>query len=471
MQIKGLILLTVALLPLAGCAARVAQPDVGIDVPDSWSVHTPEAEWPAEGWWHGYQSPALNELLHRAREGNLDLASSAAQLLQADAQLRQAGASLLPQLGGSLGASRSESQRAAEPSSNRRSYSAALNASYEVDFWGRNRANVESARAALQASRFDRQTLALSIDASVASTWIQWLETHERLQLARRSLENAERVLELIEARQRFGAADRLEVSQQRTLVLQLQASLPALDQSELQLRNALALLLGEAPGTTLPAPIALGNVAVPEIGVGLPAELLARRPDIRASEARLAAANADLNAARAALYPSIQLTGQLGVQSLALSGLVNDPARTWNLVAGLTQPIFQGGRLRAQVDLSAARQEELLVNYQRVVLQALQDADTALGAVYRARMRFALLEQANEEARRSFDLAETRYRAGAITQQSLLDTQRTWYQSQDSLAQQRSAWLQTTVDLFRALGGGWQEPAVSYAEPSPSGD
>ena len=436
-----------------------------------WSTAVESSAWPTSAWWQAYQAPALGLLLQRARSSNLDLATSAAQLLQADAQLRQTGASLLPQVSGSTSVGRSESRNTTQTSSDRNTYSAALNASYEVDFWGRNRAAVAAARATLRATRFDRETLALSIDASVASTWLQWLETHERLALARRSLDNSERVLQLIEARQRFGAADRLEVSQQRTLVLQLQASLPTLEQSELQLRNALAILIGNPPGADLPRPIALSNVAVPDIGAGLPAALLARRPDIRASEARLAAANANLTAARAALYPSIQLTGQFGVQSLALSGLVNDPASTWNLLAGLTQPIFQGGRLRAQVDLSEAQQQELLVDYQRTLLQALEEADTTLGAVSRVRSRFILLDQANDEARRAFELAETRYRAGAITQQALLDTQRTWYQSQDTLVQQRSAWLQATVDLFRALGGGWQEAAVSYAEPFRSGE
>ncbi len=442
-------------------------------IPPTWSTPTRNQDWPAADWWGAYRAPALDALLEEARQGNLDLATSAAQLLQADAQLRQAGASLLPQVSANVSASRSQSasNNLSQSSSSRSSYGAALNASYEVDFWGRNRATVESARATLQATRFDLETLALSIDASVASTWFQWLEIQERIALARRSLDNAERVLQLIEARQRFGAADRLEVSQQRTLVLQLRASLPALEQSELQLRNALALLLGAAPGGWIPATETLGSLVVPDVGAGLPAQLLIRRPDIRASEARLLAANADLHAARAALYPSIQLTGQLGVQSLVLSGLINDPTSTWNLVAGLTQPIFQGGRLRAQVDLSEARQQELLVDYRQTVLQALQDVDTALGAVYQARVRFALLEQATAEAQRAFELAETRYRAGAITQQSLLDTQRTWYQSQDTLVQQRSAWLQSTVDLFRALGGGWQEAALSYAEPPRPGE
>lgn len=455
-----------ASLFVTGCASRPALPDTALETPEQWSTVTERSDWPAAQWWQSYQSPALQSLVNQAREGNLDLATSAAQVLQADALLRQAGASLLPQIGASASISRSGSQASSGGGATDSTVGAGLNASYELDFWGRNRAAVESARATLAATRYDRAALALSIDANVANTWFQWLEVRERLELTQRSLDNAQRVLDLIEARQRFGAADRLEVSQQRTLVLQLQASLPALEQAELQLRNALAILLGEAPGSAMPTPPELGAIATPGIGAGLPAQLLVRRPDIRASEARLVAANADLTAARAALYPSIALTGQLGVQSLALSGLLDAPSTTWNLVAGLTQSIFQGGRIRAQIDLSEARQQQLLVDYRRTVLQALQDADSALGAVHHARVRFALLELATTEAERAFQLAEARYRAGAITQQSLLDTQRTWYQSQETLVQQRSAWLQATVDLYRALGGGWQDAEVSYAQP-----
>ena len=240
-----------------------------------------------------------------------------------------------------------------------------------MDFWGRNRAAVQAAEAGLLASKFDRDTLILSTDAAVANAWFQLLETRERLDLAQRSLTIAERVLELVEARYRFGAADALELSQQRTLVAQLRASLPELQQTEVQLGNALRLLLGTTPDAELPNAL-LTEIQVPTIGAGLPADLLVRRPDIAASEARLLAANADLVAARAALFPSIQLTGQYGMQSLALSGLLNDPVTAWNLAAGLTQPIFQGGRLRAQVDFSEARQQELLVDYRRSILAAL---------------------------------------------------------------------------------------------------
>lgn len=450
---------------LAGCSLNTPIPQAEVSIPASWSSETASSTWPADDWWQSYDSVPLEHLMQRARAGNLDLASAASRLLQADAQLRQSGAALLPQLGAGVSANRSDSLRSdGNGDTGRDIYSATLNASYEVDFWGRNRALVNSARANLQASQFDSATLALSIDASVASTWFQLLENQRRLTLARDSLSIAEQVLELVEARYRYGAADSLEVSQQRTLVAQLQAALPGLEQSSLQLRNSLALLLGTSPDAVLPTPGSLEQIQPPEIGAGLPIELLTRRPDIRASEARLVAANADLTAARAALLPGIQLTGQFGAQSLALSGLLSNPASAWSLAAGLTQPIFQGGRLRAQVDLSEARQEELLIDYRRTLLTALGDVDTALGAVQQARIRHGFLQQANTEAELAFNLAETRYRAGAITLQTLLDTQRTWYQSQDNLVQQRSGWLQATVDLYRALGGGWSEGAVSYA-------
>lgn len=454
-------LILLATLSLGGCSITAPLPQTDIAAPSSWSQQAPGPEWPDREWWRGYQSEELETLLQRARAGNLDLATAASRLQQADAQLRQTGASLLPQLDGRISANRS----GAEGSNPGSSYAASLSTSYEVDFWGRNRSLREASAANLQASRFDQVTVAISVETAVVTSWLQILENQQRLQLARDSLANAERVLELVEARYRFGAADRLQLSQQRTLVAQLRAGLPSLEQNRLQLRNSLALLLGQGPDTELPQSGDLQQIRVPEVGAGLPSQLLERRPDILASEGRLLAANADLGAARAALYPSIQLTAQLGTQSLALSSLLNNPATSWNLAAGLVQPIFQGGRLRAQEDLSEARQQELLIDYRRTLLGAFGEVDTALGAVRQAEQRYLFLQTASELAEQAFRLAEARYRAGSIDLQTLLDTQRTWYQSQDSLTQQRAAWLIATIDLYRTLGGGWQESQGVYTD------
>lgn len=447
--------LIAASLLLGACSINNPLPAAQVSPPANWTQPAGQLEWPATDWWQAYNSEPMAALMQRARTGNLDLASAASRLLQADAQLRQAGAGLLPQIDGSLSGNRSGSD-SGDAGSN---YSAGLSTRYEVDFWGRNQSLRSSSLASLQATRFDQQTLAISIEAAVATTWLQILENQQRLQLAQDSLASAVRVLELVEVRYRFGAADSLELSQQRTLVAQLRAGLPTLQQRQLELRNSLALLLGDTPDSILPASGPLTEVTIPPVTAGLPSELLQRRPDIAASEARLQAANADLAAARAALFPSIQLTAQLGAQSLALGNLVSNPATSWSLAAGLVQPIFQGGRLRAQVDLSAARQEELLIDYRRTLLSAFGEVDNALGAVQQAEQRYAFLLTASDLAEQAFRLAEARYREGSISLQTLLDTQRTWYASLDSLTQQRATWLLASIDLYRVLGGGWQAP------------
>ena len=440
---------------LAGCSLATPVPQTDVQPPAQWNQAADSSVWPEARWWSQYDTPQLSRLMAQARAGNLDLASAATRLLQADAQLRQTGATLLPSVDGSASGRRGGNSGDGNVSSG---FNASLNASYEIDFWGRNRAAVEAAAANLNASRYDLEALAITTDASVARSWFQLVENQARLQLARDNLAAAEQVLNIVEARYRFGADDSLAVSQQRALVAQLRANLPALEQQTLQLRNSLALLLGQGPDFVPGALPAMTDITVPEPGAGLPSELLNRRPDIRASEQHLLAANANLTAARAALYPSIQLTGSYGAQSSALSDLVSNPLNPWSLAAGLTQPIFDGGRLRAQVEISEASQQEALIGYQRAILDALIDADTALGALQQARRQYQLQQAATAESELAFELAQARYKAGAIDLQNLLDTQRSYFQSQDSLVQQRAAWLLATVDLYRALGGGWQE-------------
>lgn len=454
--------LAIGLALLAGCSLSTPVPQNTIQAPAQWNTSIEASVWPSPEWWQEYQQPQLADLIDRARTGNLDLASAATRLLQADAQLRQSGASLLPSLDGNASGRRS----GGDGQSTGNSFGATLNASYEVDFWGRNRAAVQAASANLNATRHDLAALAISTEAAVASAWFQLVENRARLELARDNLAAAEQVLEIVEARYRYGADDSLAVSQQRALVAQLRANLPSLEQQTLQLRNSLALLLGQGPEFDPGVLPEMDGIRVPEPGAGLPSELLARRPDIRASEERLLAANANLTVARAALYPSIQLTGNYGAQSSSLSDLLSNPLNTWGLAAGLTQPIFNAGRIRAQIDISEAVQQDALISYQRAILDALIDADTALGALQQARQQYQLQQEATAESELAFELAQARYRAGAITLQNLLDTQRSFFQSQDSLVQQRAAWLQATVNLYRALGGGWHETSDQVRQP-----
>jgi NodT family efflux transporter outer membrane factor (OMF) lipoprotein len=446
---------------LAGCTVGPTYQRPELATPASWKA-APEATsspWPETAWWTGFQSPALTAFIDQAQRANYDIAAAAARVAQADARVRIAGAALLPTV--DAGADASRSRVGSSSSSNRgnrvvNTYSASLAASYELDFWGKNRSFLASAQSLALASRYDRETIAITVLANVGTTYFSVLEFRDRLAIARDNLANAERVLAIVEARVRNGAASALDLAQQRTVVANQRASLPALEQQLRQTENALAILLGQTPDALTIASGSLDDLTLPEIAPGLPSELLNRRPDVASAEAQLIAANADINTARAALFPSIQLTAQGGFASTALSSLFDGPGLFWSLVASVTQPIFEGGRLSGQVDLTEARYEELVQTYRGTVINAFRDTEDSLVAIRQLADQQALQEEAVRQAQTAFELADTRYRGGLDTLLNVLDAQRTLFQARDTLVQVRSARLQATVSLFRALGGGW---------------
>jgi multidrug efflux system outer membrane protein len=454
---------------LLGIAAIVSSCAVGPDyrrpeiaTPAAWKA-APEAlssPWPIAAWWSGFQSPALTAFIAQAERANYDIAAAAARIAQADARVRVSGAALLPTVDAGADAARSRVGTSSGSTRGGRavtSYSASLAASYELDFWGKNRSTLASAQSLALASRYDRETIAITVLANVGTTYFSVLEFRDRLAIARDNLANAEGVLAIVEARVRNGAASALELAQQRTIVANQRATLPALEQQLRQTENALAILLGQTPDALTIATGSLDDVTLPEAAPGLPSELLNRRPDVANAEAQLIAANADIGTARAALFPSIQLTAQGGFESAALSSLFNGPGLFWSLVASVTQPIFEGGRLSGQVDLTEARYEELVHTYRSTVINAFRDAEDTLVAMRQLAAQQALQEEAVAAAQAAFDLADTRYRGGADTLLNVLDAQRTLFQARDQLVQIRSARLQAAVSLFRALGGGWQ--------------
>jgi NodT family efflux transporter outer membrane factor (OMF) lipoprotein len=448
---------------LAGCTVGPDYKKPEIATPASWKS-APEATtpspWPATAWWNGFQSPALTGYIEQAQRSNYDIAAAAARVAQADARAKIAGAALLPTL--DAGADVSRSRLGSNNSSSTRggrvttAYSTSLAASYELDFWGKNRSALTSAQSLAQATRYDRETIAITTMANVGTTYFSVLEFRDRLTIALDNLENAERVLAIVEARVNNGAASALDLAQQRTVVANQRAAIPAFEQQLRQTENALAILLGETPDRLTIANGSLDDVTLPAIAPGLPSELLNRRPDVANAEAQLVAANADINTARAALFPSIQLTAQGGFASGALSSLFDGPGLFWTLVASVTQPIFEGGRLSGQVDLTEARYEELVQVYRSAVINAFRDTEDALVAIRQLADQQGLQEEAVRQAQAAFDLADTRYRGGLDTLLNVLDSQRTLFQARDQLAQVRSARLQATVALFRALGGGW---------------
>jgi NodT family efflux transporter outer membrane factor (OMF) lipoprotein len=452
---------------LAGCAITepVARPDVPL--PAAWSEEatanaTASAVTPAaqsDTWWRHFGSPQLDALVAEALAASPDLQIQGERVRQAELALRVAGASLFPtlDLGGDTGWRRSDSgDRGGSAISESRSTGLGLSASYELDLWGRLSAGVDSAQATLDATRFDRDAARLSLAAAVATTWFDSLALQERLVIARDNLAIAERVLKIVDARFRNGAASALDVSRQRTTVLTQRAAVEPLAVRERQTRSALAILLGRVPQDAPAAGASLGALTVPTVAPGLPADLLLRRPDLASAEAGLTAASADIGAARAALLPRLSLSAGAGVASDTLLSLA-DPSHTLSISAGLLQTLFDGGRLRAQVELSRSRQRELVEVYRNAILAALKEVEDALANAGRDERQEAAQREILAEAQRSLRLAELRYREGADELLSVLDAQRTLFAAQDQLVQLRLARLVDAVGLSKALGGGWQ--------------
>lgn len=441
-------------LAATGCASVTTSPvpSPNVAMPAAYE----EAAAPAAGaavpadWWKAFDAEQLSQLVAEALQASPDLAIASERVQQAEAAVRVAGASLFPAVDAQARTSRQTGN------GNFDSSSAGLTASYELDVWGRNGSLARSARSSAQASRFDRETVRLSLVAGVANAYFEVLALKSRLAIARENLGIAERVLGVVEARYKNGAASGLDLSRQRTAVETVRAALPALELQERQTLAALAILIGRTPEGFRLEDKALASVDVPSIVPGLPSDVLTRRPDVASAEASLVAANADLAAARAALFPSISLTGAAGKASDALLSLAGAPGATLSVAASVLQPIFDGGRLRAQRSIAKSRERELVQSYRAAILAALGDVEKALAATSRTAEQEQLQSRVVEEARKSLSLAEIRYKEGADDLLSTLDAQRTLFQAQDQLASLRLSRLEAAVALYKALGGSW---------------
>jgi multidrug efflux system outer membrane protein len=465
----------VAVAILAGCAGP-EDDKPALDVPGGWKAEGPAGtSWPDTAWWRTFGSPQLDQLIQTAQRNNQDIGAAVARVLQADAQARISGAPLLPSVGADGNASHSVSPERTVSgfggSSTSRSvsdqFSAELSVSYELDLWGRNRLALQSAQASALASRYDRDTVALTVTASTATTYMQILEFQDRLAIARDNLANAQQVLNIVLAQEQAGAGSALDVAQQRTVVAQQKAAIPPLEQQRQQSETALALLLGEPPERLSLDRQPLDELDVPSVGAGLPSSLLDRRPDVQNADAQLAAARFNVKEAKAALFPSIQLTGSGGFQSAALGTLFNSANTLYSLAASLTQPIFEGGALRGQVQLSEAQYQELGQTYVKTVLAAFGDVENALIATRQAGLAYQAQQEVVAQSREAFRLSEAQYRAGAVDLLTVLNAQQSYFSARDQLVQAKSDRLQAAVALYKALGGGWSAGSVKAAAGS----
>ena len=449
----------------AGCILTKDLPDPALDVPEGYKaarLTKPADALPTLDWWRGFRSRELTGLMEEAQTVNLDIAAATARFRQADAQARIAGAALLPSLsgGGSESYSRTSGSSASGLTNGGRevvNYSSSLSASYELDFWGKNRDAAQAAEETAVANRFDRDVVALTTLTTVASAYFQVLSAQDRIRTAQRNIASAERILNAIRERFKAGTGTDLDVAQQESVVANQRALVPPLRQTLDQNINALATLVSRPPESVRVVGGSLNQIATPRVTPGLPSELLTQRPDIRRQEAQLASATANVGNARAQFFPSIQLTGQGGYQSSALTSLFQPHAAFFSMVGSLTQPIFDGGRILGNFEFTKARQDELLQTYRKTVVQSFADVDNALYSIRQTAEKLRLQREVVAASRRAFELSEQQLRAGTADIVVVLNTQLTLFQAEDALSQAQLAKLLAIVSLYQALGGGWE--------------
>jgi NodT family efflux transporter outer membrane factor (OMF) lipoprotein len=463
------------MLSLSGCLDLV-KPELAIDIPGGYRApHGPaEAATPALDWWRSFRSRELTGLMDEALTANLDIAVAVAQISQADAQVRIAGAPLLPtlDLGASDTASRTSQQlsagtsaRTSGGSSFSRLYATSLSASYIIDFWGKNRAALNAAIETSIASRYNREVVEITALSSVANTYFQILAARDRLRIARRNLADSSRILSLIKQQFEVGTSSDLNVAQQEALVEQVRATIPPLEESLGQNTAALAVLLGKAPEHFNTRGPGMESVAVPRVTPGLPSDLMNRRPDIKQAEQQLKSSGYSVESARAAFFPTIQLTGQLGFQSAALKSLFGPGAWFYTAAASLTQPIFDGGVLLGTFEQQQGLQAQYLQAYRKAILSGFSNVEQALIAVEQTSAQERIQENVVKASRRAFTLSEQQMSSGTVNMVTLLQVEQTLFTAEDQLAQVQLARLQAVVSLFQALGGGWPPATPAQAQ------
>ena len=459
LAVRWLALTGVLALSACNLGPRYHKPQV--PPPPAWRADevSGPAAWPSADWWKGFSSPQLDLLIDEAQHSNDDIAGAIARVREADAQARIAGAPLLPEISGTASATRERELNLAAPGTTTANvFSPLLNATYELDFWGKNRAALDAARLAAAASRYDRVTVELTVMTSVANTFFQAVEAQDRLKVARDNLASAASILKGLRLELKVGTITALDVAQQETTVAVLNASIPPLQQQLLQSIDALAILVGKPAEEVNITTGTLEALAEPQVIPGLPSELLTRRPDVAEAEAQLMSANASIAVARASFFPSIDLTASGGYASTALSSLFNPASRVFTLSGGLTQPIFQGGALTGQYAYSKARYAELLADYHKAVISAFSNVEDALVTLQQTDLQYQRQADAVAKARRAYEITQRQFHIGTINILTVLNTEAALFTAEDTLVQVKYAHLAALVSLFNALGGGWQK-------------
>jgi NodT family efflux transporter outer membrane factor (OMF) lipoprotein len=464
MNVRKAYSLILLVLPiLSGCLS--IGPDYRAPVPEApaaWS----RLEGPADNatapdlgrWWHNLGDPLLSDIVRQALDANLDLRNAQARLREARARRAVALAGFFPAVDASGSRSRSQSSRETGSGMTRELYSGSLDASWKLDVFGGTRRGFEAAEADFESSLAELHAAQVTVAAEAALSYVEMRALQERLRIARDNLASQTETLQLTQWRAQAGLVDSQDVAQARSNREQTRSQIPLLETSLAETQHSLEILLGKQPGSLRARlDVEAGLPAVPErIAAGIPADTLRQRPDIRAAERALAAETARVGVAEAARYPSFNISGSIGLEALTFRALGGGDAGTSSLLAGITVPIFEAGRLKNQVEIQDAVREQALVAYEKAVLTALQEVENALVSLTRSRERAQALGDATDAARSAADMARLRYGSGLIDFQSVLDTERSVRTIEDSLASARADGVLALIRLYKAMGGGW---------------
>jgi outer membrane protein, multidrug efflux system len=459
-------------LVLSGCASLAPSNSNALTpmaLPAHWSgadSSTSTSPTSLSQWWQAFNDPLLVELVERSRQANTRIQLAQAALRQARAQRDVSAASLAPSVGSSASARRNPGA-----GSDGNTFAAGLDASWELDLFGANRRGVDAGDATAAASAASLGDVQVSIAAEVALNYITLRSGQQRLGIATQNLASQAETLQITQWRVQAGLATSLESEQARAAVEQTRAQLPLLQTQIAQSRHALAVLVAQAPDAlsaqldaVAPVPQARGDIAL-----AFPADTLRQRADVRAAELQAVAAQARVAQADAQRLPRFQIGGSLGLSALTLAGLTNGASLTSALLASVSLPVFDGGAIRAQVGVQQAALDQARASYRSTILTALQEVEDALVALRQDQVRLGNLQAAADAAGNAALLARQRYSSGLVDFQTVLDTQRTQLNAQDSVASTGATLSADHVRLYKALGGGWLPAATDdLTPPSP---
>ena len=462
-----------AAVVLAGCSHTTSftPPLSGASVPTAWHAaqSAPQQQAPEDlaRWWQRMGDAQLTALIEQALQANPSVIGAQAAVRQARATRDVQAAGLLPSAGASAGVGRSRQGN----NDARNSYSAGLDASWEPDWWGAQGNRVDASEASARAAQATLESTQVSLAAEVAQTYVTLRGQQDRLRIAEQNLALQRQTQQITEWRVQAGLATSLEAEQARQSTSQTAAQVPALQASLAQSRHALSILTGQAPAALESQLQAIQPVpqAPVDLAMALPADTLRQRPDVRAAQYRVEAALATLSAQEVANYPSLRLSGSLGLSALTLGALTNGASVAASMAAGLSATLFDGGANRAQIRAQSAAVEQAQATYQSTVLTALQEVEDALVQLQGDKERLLRLREAEAAARNASLLANQRYQSGLIDFQTVLDTQRTLLSSQDSVSTVAASISSDHIRLYKALGGGWTPTAATTEAATPS--